>query len=790
MATQLLGKRIKRKEDPRLIQGRSHYVDDIRLDGMLHMAFARSVHAHARIKSVNVSAARTLPGVVDVLTGNDLKGRIGLVPCAAGMEGLKVPEHFCLAVDEVRYVGEPVAAVVATDRYLARDAADKIEIDYEPLHAVTDPEKALGKGTPLVHKNFSDNVAFVAKLGGEDWKAVEEDKSLKVIKQRLLNQRLAPISMETRGVVASYSPGEDTLTVWSSTQIPHLLKTQLAVMTGMDEAHCRVIAPEVGGGFGSKLNLYGEEGVACFVSRKLGKPVKWIEGRRENLLATIHGRDQIDDLEVYVRPDGKVVGLKCWIIADLGAYHQLLTPAIPTLTALMILGCYNVPHVWVETRGVFTNKMATDAYRGAGRPEATYIIERVMDLVADELNMDPAEVRMKNFPSPQDFPLALPTGVTYDTANYQKTLKKVLKLSRYSKLRKEQERLRKKGKYIGLGLSTYVEICAMGPSSRMPAGGWESGTVRVEPTGKVTVLSGTSPHGQGEETTFAQIVAEGLGISFDDVTVYHGDTFQVPIGIGTFGSRTTAVGGTAIHMATERVKKKMARIAAHKLGVKPGELVFSEGKVQTSDGQKSMAFGDVVSEAYFARQLPPGIEPGLTEHCVFEPPNYTFPFGAHLAVTEVDAETGEVRLRNYFAVDDCGRILNPLLVDGQIHGGLAQGIGQALWEELVYDENGQLVTGTLMDYAVPKAHQFPWFETANTETKTPVNPLGAKGVGEAGTIGSTPAVVNSVVDALRPFGVRHIDMPLKPEKLWRILKQGLKQGRSKAPIKGGPHRDS
>ncbi len=770
MATQLLGERIKRKEDPRLIQGRAHYVDDIKLDGMLYMAFARSIHAHARIGSVNVSAAQASPGVVHVFSGRDLKGKVGLVPCAAGIEGLKVPEHHCLAVDKVCYVGEPVAAVVATDRYLARDAADKIEIDYEPLPAVTDPEKALGKDSPRVHEKFGDNVAFVAKLEGGDWKTIQADERLKVIKQRFVNQRLAPVSMETRGVIASYSPGEDTLTVWSSTQIPHILKTQLAIMSGVDEARCRVIAPEVGGAFGSKLNVYGEEGVACFASQKLGKPVKWIESRRENLLATIHGRDQINDVEVYVRPEGRVMGLKCWILADLGAYHQLLTPAIPTLTALMILGAYKIPNVFVETKGVFTNKMATDAYRGAGRPEATYIIERVMDLVALELNMDPADVRMKNFPAPQEFPLALPTGVTYDTANYQKTLKKVLKTAGYPKLRKEQERLRKKGKYLGIGLSTYVEICAMGPSSRMPAGGWESGTVRVEPTGKVTVLTGTSPHGQGEETTFAQIVAQGLGVPYDDVTVFHGDTFQVPMGIGTFGSRTTAVGGTAIHNATERLKKKMARIAAHKLGVKPGELVFTEGKIQTADGQKSIAFGDVVAEAIFAKQLPPGIEPGLTEHCVFEPPNYTFPFGAHLAVTEIDAETGEIHLRNYFAVDDCGRILNPLLVDGQIHGGLAQGIGQALWEELVYDENGQLVTGTLMDYAVPKAHQFPWFETANTETKTPVNPLGAKGVGEAGTIGSTPAVVNSVVDALRPLGVRHIDMPLKPEKIWHILK--------------------
>jgi len=772
MATKLLGERIKRKEDPRLIQGLAHYVDDLKLDGMLHMVLVRSPHAHARLTRVETSTAKSMPGVVAVFTGKDLAGRIGNVPCAAGMEGLKVPDHPCLALDRVRYVGEPVAAVVATERYLARDAADAVEVDYEALPAIVDVLRAAEPNSPRVHEQFPDNIAFVAKTEGGDWKAVEADPSIKIVKQRFVNQRLIPVAMETRGVIASYLPGEDTLTVWSSTQIPHLLKTQLAIMLSMDEARCRVIAPEVGGGFGSKLNVYGEEALACYVSRQLGKPVKWIESRRENMAATIHGRDQVSDLELYVQPDGKIAGLKCWIVADLGAYHQLLTPAIPTLTAMMILGCYNIPNVFVETKGVFTNKVATDAYRGAGRPEATYLIERGIDLVAAELNMDPVDVRLKNFPAPKDFPLSLPTGVTYDTANYQKSLRKVLKLSGYKKLRKEQERLRKKGRYVGIGLSTYVEICAMGPSSRMPAGGWEFGMVRVEPTGKVRVLSGTSPHGQGEQTTFAQIVAEGLGVPYDDVTVYHGDTSLVPHGVGTFGSRTTAVGGSAILGAVERIKKKMARLAAHQLGVKPGELVFRDGKVETADGQKSLAFSKVAADAYFARDLPAGFEPGMTAQYVFEPPNFTFPFGAHVAVVEVDAETGEINLRNYFAVDDCGRQLNPLLVDGQIHGGVAQGIGQALWEECVYDENGQLLTGELMDYAVPKAHSFPWFETRSTETRTPVNPLGVKGVGEAGTIGSTPAIVNAVLDALRPLGVRHIDTPLKPEKVWRAIRSG------------------
>ena len=772
MVTKLLGERIKRKEDPRLIQGGAHYVDDLKLDGMLYMSFARSPYGHARIISVNTEAARNASGVVAVLTGEDVRGQLGFVPCLAEMEGLKIPDHPCLALERVRYVGEPVAAVVATDRYLAADATAQIEVEYEMLPAVTQMEQALEPGSPLVHESLGDNLAFVEKLEGGDWKSVDADPSLKVIKQRMINQRLSPLAMETRGVIASYSPGEDSLTVWSSTQIPHLLKTQLSIMCKVDESRCRVITPEVGGAFGSKLNVYGEEGVACYASKRLGKPVKWIESRRENLAGTIHGRDQIDDVEIYFRPDGRVVGLKCHILADMGAYHQLLTPGIPTLTSLMILGCYDIKNVFVETKGVFTNKMATDAYRGAGRPEATYIIERVMDLVAHELGLDPVDVRLKNFPAPGK-EIALATGVNYDSANYQKTLKKVLKLSGYSKLRKEQQRLRKRGKLLGIGLSTYVEICAMGPSSRMPSGGWESGTVRVEPTGKVTVLTGASPHGQGEETSFAQIVAEELGVSYDDVTVFHGDTAQVPMGVGTFGSRTTAVGGAAVYHAARRIKKKMARIAAHKLGVKPGDLVFAEGMIRSKDGAKSARFTDIVDEAYYARRLPSGMEPGLSEMYVFEPPNFTYPFGAHVAVTEIDEQTGEIRLRNYFAVDDCGRILNPLLVDGQVHGGLAQGIGQALWEEVVYDENGQLLTGTLMDYALPKADQFPWFETANTETRTAVNPLGVKGVGEAGTIGSTPAVVNSVLDALSSFGVRHIDMPLKPEKIWRLMRQGM-----------------
>ena len=773
MARKWIGKRIKRKEDPRMIQGLSRYVDDIQLPGTLHMAFLRSPYAHAKIRSINTRPVGHMPGVVDIVIGRDIKGKVGNVPFAGEIPGLKVPEHPCLAVGRVRYVGEPVALVVAEDRYKARDAVDKFEVEYDPLPVLIDPEKAAQKGSKLVHEKFNDNVAFVTETNAGNWKKLEKQrKSLIVIKQRMINQRLAPVAIEPRGVIAQFVPGKDLLTIWTSTQIPHLAKTQLALMLGLDETHVRLITPEVGGGFGSKLNVYAEDALACYEARKLGKPVKWIETRRENMQATIHGRDQVCDIEIFAQKDGKIVGMKCHILADLGAYFQLLTPLIPTLTSLMILGCYNVSALECEIKGVFTNKMATDAYRGAGRPEATYIIERAVDLVAHHLNRDPVKVRRMNFPKPKDFPLTLATGVTYDSANYQDSLKKALNKAGYTQLRKKQEQLRKIGKYRGIGLSTYVEICAMGPSSRMPAGGWENGSVRVEPTGKVMVMTGISPHGQGQETTFAQIVAEGLGVSFDDVTVVHGDTGSVLYGIGTFGSRGTAVGGTAVFYAMEKVKYKMAKIAAHKLKVAARDLIFEDNKIRSKkSAKKSISFGEVVGEAYAAKQLPPGVDPGLEASHVCEPSNFTFPFGAHVAEVEVDGETGEVNVIGYTAVDDCGRIINPMLVAGQIHGGIAQGIGQALWEEHVYDENGQLITGGLMDYAIPKASGFPMFKLDHTVTPTPVNPLGVKGVGEAGTIGSTPAIVNAVVDALKPFGVAHVDMPLKPEKIWRLMQE-------------------
>ncbi|HXG94197.1 MAG TPA: glyceraldehyde dehydrogenase subunit alpha [Blastocatellia bacterium] len=792
-----VGKRVKRTEDPRLIQGLGHYVDDIKLPDTLYVAFLRSMYAHARITSIDTSEAAHAPGVVAVYTGKDVASKIGPVPCAAALPDLKVPDYRVLATDHVVFVGQPIAAVVATDRYAARDAIDLIMVDYEELPAVVDVEEA-AKGGPLVYEEYGDNIAYKLTSGEGDIEAAMQQAD-RIVKQRMVHQRLAPIAMEPRGVLARYLPGEQELTIWSSTQIPHLLRTQLALMIGIPENKLRVITPEVGGGFGSKLNVYAEEALLGWISMQLGKPVKWIETRRENIQATIHGRGQVGEIEVGVKNDGTITGLRYNVYADLGAYHQLLTPAIPTLTGLMLSGAYKIPAIQMNVTGVFTNKMATDAYRGAGRPEATYVVERIMDVVAAELGMDPVEVRRKNFPAPSEFPFKTATGLFYDSGNYEAALTRALEMSDYANLREEQRKARDEGRLIGIGVSSYVEICALGPSQAMPAGGWESATVRIEPTGKVTVLTGASPHGQGQETSFAQIVADQLGVALEDVTVIHGDTSIVQYGIGTFGSRATAVGGTAVYYAVEKLKEKASKIAAHMLGADAAGIVFKEGKFSKQAARaasaaaevpqpdvpvgqapagalpepepegKQISIQEIALAAHIAREIPPGMEPGLSATHFFEPTNFTFPFGTHIVAVEVDRETGEIKFLRYVAVDDCGKVINPLLVDGQVHGGIVQSIGQAMYEEVVYDEQGQLVTGTLMDYAVPKAAMIPQMETDRTETPTPVNPMGVKGVGEAGTIGATPAIVNAIVDALAPLGVRHLDMPIKPENVWRII---------------------
>ena len=783
----MIGERIKRREDPRLIQGLGTYVDDIKLPGMLHLAFKRSDIAHGIIKSIDVSEAQSMPGVELVITGAELKEFLPPMPIGTPFPS---PDHYSVAVDRVRYQGEPVAVVVAADRYLARDAADAIVVDYEVLPAVIDPEVAMQGQPALVHEAFENNLAvpyvpggtgFDAEAGTVDNSAV--DKAFAeadfTLSQRMMNQRLAPTAMEARGVVAHYEPGKDTLTIWSSTQNPHILKTFVAALTGIPDNQVRAIAPEVGGGFGCKINIYGEDYVAAALSKQLGKPLKWIEDRSEAFQATIHGRGILAYVDICGKNDGKVTGLKIKLIADIGAYNMILTAAIPTLTMLMLNGTYDIPAIRAELTEVFTNKMPTDAYRGAGRPEGTYFVERAMDMVARHLGMDPAEVKRKNFIKADQFPFATQMGAVYDSGDYEKTLDLALKNANWEGLKAERDRAKSEGRLVGLGVSFYVEVCGLGPSASLPTGGWEYSSVTVERSGKVTATTGSSPHGQGNETTFSQMLADQFGIPMSDVTILHGDTGVVKQGIGTFGSRSQAVGGTVLMKAGEKVKDKMARFAAAMLNpneeTDASEMVFQDGTIYFRDAPgNSVTFADVAAYAYVPVPLPEGLDPGLSEQAFWEPSNNTYPYGCHISMIEIDRDTGEPKLLKLIAVDDCGTVVNPLIVEGQIHGGLAQGIGQAMIEEVVYDDDGQLITGSFMDYAMPRATDFPRFELDKTVTPTPVNPLGAKGVGEAGTLGSTPCIVNAAVDALSEFGVTHIDMMLRPEKLWRIINQGGK----------------
>ena len=764
-----VGQRLRRREDPRLITGTATYVDDVKLPGMLYAAIVRSPYAAARIRSVNTEAAAKAPGVHAVFTGADVEG-VGPVPCAAALPGLRVPKHTILATNRVYYVGHAVAVVVASDRYLAADAADLIEVDYDPQQAVADPEKALAPGAPAVHPEWPDNIAFTQHTDGGDVKKAFAEADV-IVKERIVSQRLVPMAMETRGVVADWRSGERHLTIYTSTQIPHLARTQLALMLGIPEHQMRVIAPEVGGGFGSKLNVYGEEALMGFVAMRVNKPIKWIESRREGFQTTIHGRGHVDYAELAAKKDGTITGMKIKIIQDLGAYHQLLGPLIPTLSVLMMPGLYKFQNVEADIVGVFTNAVPTDAYRGAGRPEATHVIERMVDILAAKLNMDPADIRFKNFPSKDAFPFHTAVGLSYDSGDYAAPLQRALDIADYSGTRQKQRDARKQGRLMGIGISTYGEICAFGPSPATPAGGWESATVKIEPTAKVTVMTGASPHGQGQETSFAQLAADKLGVTPDDVIVLHGDTAVVQYGIGTFGSRATAVGGAAVYLALEDLRAKCKRFAAPMLGVKPEEVNFEGGIFSSPKSSKTVTIAEVALEAHIVRNPQPGLEPGLIVTRFFEPSNFAFPFGAHIAIVEVDKDTGETKILRYIAVDDCGNVINPLLVDGQVHGGVAQGLGQALLEEAVYDESGQLITGELMSYAIPKAHHVPEIELDRTVTPSPVNPLGAKGVGEAGTIGCSPSLVNAVVDALSPLGVTHIDMPLTPQKLWRLISE-------------------
>jgi aerobic carbon-monoxide dehydrogenase large subunit len=778
----LVGQRVKRREDPRLIQGRGTYVDDVKIAGMQHMAFKRSDIAHGRIRSIDTSAAEGMPGVEAVFTGAQIARFMKPMPIGTPFPS---PDHHAVAIDVVRHVGEPVAIVLAADRYLARDAADTIVVDYEPLPAVVDPELAMRGQPTVIHAAFPNNLAVALVPGGTgvsaDGKTVDDsaiDQAFAaaevVVSQRMLNQRLVPNAMEPRGVVAHYEPGKELLTIWSSTQNPHILKSMVAGMHDLGEHQVRAIAPEVGGGFGAKINIYAEEYVAAGISKQLGLPVKWIEDRSEAFVATTHGRDITCHIDLAAKRDGTLLGVKMRLVADIGAYNMLLTAAVPTLTMLMASATYRIPAIRVTLTEVFTNKTPTDAYRGAGRPEATYFVERALDMLARELAMDPAELRRRNFIPKDAFPYQTPMGAVYDSGDYEAALDAALEASDWEGLKRARDAARAEGRLVGVGLSMYVEVCGIGPSSTLPMGGWEHAHVAIERDGRITATTGASPHGQGNETTFAQMLADQFGVPLEHVTIQHGDTSIAKQGVGTFGSRSQAVGGAALHVAGGKVKTKMAKFAAALLEAHEEDLVFENGKIAVTGAPAvALPFQAVAAFAYVPVPLPNGVdEPGLSADAYFEPTNNTYPFGCHISMIEVDRETGEPTLLKLIAVDDAGHLINPLIVEGQIHGGLAQGIGQALMEEALYDADGQLLTGSFMDYALPRAADFPRFELRATVTPTPVNPLGAKGVGEAGTLGSTPCIVNAAVDALSGFGVKHIDMMLRPEKLWRIVQGG------------------
>ena len=773
----LVGQRVKRREDPRLIQGRGTYVDDVKIAGLQHLAFKRSDIAHGRVRAIDTSAAEAMDGVEAVFTGAQIAEFLAPMPIGTPFPS---PEHRAVAVDTVRFVGDPVAVVVACDRYVARDAADAVAVDCEPLPAVVDPEQALGGRSAALHADFPNNVALgplpsgtgVGRKGAVDDTAVDAafEAADVVIAQRMVNQRLAPSSIEARGVVAHYEPGREALTIWSSSQNPHILRTFVAQMLDLGQDRVRAIAPEVGGGFGAKINIYGEEYVAAALSKRLGLPLKWIEDRSEAFLATVHGRDLIAYVELAATREGKVLGLRMRIIADIGAYNMLLTAGVPTNSMTMANATYAIPAIRATLTEVFTNKTPTDAYRGAGRPEAAYFVERAVDMLARELEMDPAELRRKNFIQPDQFPYKTQMGAVYDSGDYEKALDHALTVAGWERLKQERDAARADGRLVGLGLSMYVEICGMGPSSTLPPGGWEHSQVTVERDGRISATTGTSPHGQGNETTFAQMLADQFGVPLDHVTIHHGDTAVVKQGIGTFGSRSQAVGGAALHDAGGKVKAKMAKFAAALLEAHESDLVFENGTIAVKGAPASAKpFAEVAAYAYRPVRLPEGLTPGLSDEAFFEPSNNTYPFGCHIAMLEIDRETGEPRLLKMVAVDDAGHLINPLIVEGQIHGGLAQGIGQAMIEEVAYGADGQPLTASFMDYALPRASDFPRFELDSTVTPTPINPLGAKGVGEAGTIGSTPCIVNAAVDALSGCGVRHLDMMLRPEKLWRLV---------------------
>src|SRR5438477_5715554 len=779
MAETLFGKSIKRREDPRLVTGKGNFVDDLKIPFTTHAAFVRSPHAHARIGKIDSTAARKVPGVLAVYTGKDLvAGGVKPIPVGWLLPNIKVPAHYPLAVDKARHMGEPVAVVIAETPYAARDAAELVEVDYDVLQAVPDAVDALKRGAPPVHDDAPGNVCFKWSIG--DAKATDAAfaSAAKVVKQSFRNHRLIPNAIEPRACLASAQPGTGDITLWITSQNPHVHRLIMAAFVlGIPEHKLRVISPDVGGGFGSKIFIYPEECAAVRASRALSRPVKWTADRRESFVSDSHGRDHHTEAEMALSADGKILGLRVKTVANLGAYLTLFAPAVPTyLYGTLLAGSYTTPAIHCEVTGVFTHTTPVDAYRGAGRPEATYVIERLVDLSARELGMDPVEIRRKNFIPPDKFPYQTPVALLYDGGNYAGALDKALGMFDYPAFRREQDAARKQGRYLGVGFSTYLEACGLAPSAvagalGAQAGLYESATVRVYPTGKVTVFTGSHSHGQGHETTFSQVVADELQVPLEDVEVVHGDTGQVPFGMGSYGSRSGPVGTAAAYMSAQKIKEKAKKIAAHLLEANEKDVEYQGGKFFVKGSpDRSKSFFDVSLMACLAHNLPKGLEPGLEAISFFDPGNFVFPFGTHICVVEVERSTGKVEVKRYVAVDDLGRVINPMIVDGMVQGGILQGVSQALYEHAEYDENGQLITGSMMNYALPKADDICMVELARTETPTPVNPLGIKGAGETGTIASTAAVANAVMDALNPFGIKHIDMPLTPGRIWEALR--------------------
>jgi aerobic carbon-monoxide dehydrogenase large subunit len=776
--TTYIGASVERKEDARLLRGETRWVDNMTLPGMLWMAVVRSPYAHAKIKNVDLSQALSAEGVVAAFSGAELADEwAGSLPCAWPVTGdCRIPQHHPLTADKARYAGDGVAVVVAESRVLAKDAAELVEVDYEPLEAVTDVGEAVGESAPLVHDEYDENRAYTWTLQNGEVDRLFSEAAV-TVKENYRQQRLIPNAIEPRSVLVQPVLATGEYTMWSATQVPHIARVTLSGTTGIPETKLRVIAPDVGGGFGSKLNVYAEEALCLVLARRLGLPIKWTEERSEAYVATIHGRDVLQEIELAATAEGKITAVRVRLTAAMGAYMQLVSPGIPLLGAWLYAGCYDVEGYDFECVGVFTNTTPTDAYRGAGRPEATYAIERAVDALARKLDKDPVEIRRLNFIT--EFPASIASGLEIDSGDFHASLDKALELVDYDGFRREQTERRDRGdaRQVGIGFSTYVEMCGLAPSRilgaiRYGAGGWDAATVRCLPTGTVQVLIGTSPHGQGHVTTFSQIVADQLGVPIENVEVLHGDTTVIPLGMDTYGSRSLAVGGVALYHATEKVKAKARKIAAHQLEVAEDDLEYEGGRFTVKGTDKSMTVTDAALAAWTAHNLPDGVEPGLEDTAVYDPPNFSWPAGCHIAVVEIDTETGAVDLTRYVAVDDVGTVINPMIVDGQVHGGIAQGVAQALYEEAVYDEEGNLVTGSMTNYLVPSAVELPNFELERTENPSPTNPMGVKGVGETGTIASPAAVMNAVVDALSPFGVSDIEMPAKPERVWAAIQEG------------------